>query len=358
MKPLNKTWLLRISGVVAAVVVGVWMARQYLSQDKHDQVVVNGNGRVEATEIDVAARSAGRVKEILVGEGEFVKAGQVLARIDADSLNAQLRQADAQARQARNSVTTARSQLAQRQSEKAANEAIVTQREAELAAARSRSARSSALVDEGASSRQEADDDRTRVHTAESTIAAARAQVAAAQAAIITAQAQVRDAQLAEEAAMAAFERVRLDIADNELKAPRDGRIQFRVVQPGEVVAAGGKVLNMIDLSDVYMTFFLPEAVAGAVALGSDVRIVLDAAPQYVIPAKVSFVASAAQFTPKTVETASERQKLMFRVKARIDRELLQKHLTQVKSGLPGVGWLKLDGQRPWPAELAVKVPQ
>jgi HlyD family secretion protein len=94
------------------------------------------------------------------------------------------------------------------------------------------------------------------------------------------------------------------------------------------------------------------------VALGGEVRIVLDAAPQFVIPATVSFVASTAQFTPKTVETASERQKLMFRVKAQIGRELLQKHLNLVKTGLPGVAWLKLDAKSNWPANLEVKVPE
>ena len=107
-----------------------------------------------------------------------------------------------------------------------------------------------------------------------------------------------------------------------------------------------------------YMTFFVPETVAGKVALGSPVRIVLDAAPGYVIPAQVSFVASVAQFTPKTVETASERQKLMFRVKARIDPELLKKHLKQIKTGLPGMAWLNLDPGTEWPQNLAVKVPE
>ncbi len=127
------------------------------------------------------------------------------------------------------------------------------------------------------------------------------------------------------------------------------------MTQAGEVLGGGGKVLNLVDLSDVYMTFFLPETVAGRIALGSEVRIVLDAAPQYVIPAKVSFVASTAQFTPKTVETASERQKLMFRVKAQIDRELLLKHLQQVKTGLPGVAWIKIDPNAVWPDKLALK---
>jgi len=155
------------------------------------------------------------------------------------------------------------------------------------------------------------------------------------------------------DAAAATIARIDADLADAVLKAPRDGRVQFRVAQAGEVLGAGGKLLNLVDLADVSMTFFLPETAAGRVALGSEVRIVLDAAPGLVIPARVSFVASTAQFTPKTVETASERQKLMFRVKAQIDRTLLLQHLDQVKTGLPGVAWLRLDANRPWPAQLA-----
>jgi len=142
------------------------------------------------------------------------------------------------------------------------------------------------------------------------------------------------------------------------LKSPRAGRVQYRIAQPGEVLGAGGKVLNLVDLGDVYMTFFLPETAVGKVAMGSEVRIVLDAALQYVIPAKVSYVASTAQFTPKTVETASERQKLMFRVKAQIDRALLEKHLKVVKTGLPGVAWIKLDAQANWTANLEIKLPE
>jgi HlyD family secretion protein len=133
--------------------------------------------------------------------------------------------------------------------------------------------------------------------------------------------------------------------------------VQFRIAQPAEVLPQGGKVLNLVDLGDVYMTFFVPEAAAGKIALGTEARIILDAAPQFVIPAYVSFVASVAQFTPKTVETASERQKLMFRVKAQIDRELLRKHMLLVKTGLPGVAWVRLDRQAQWPEQLKVKLP-
>lgn len=109
------------------------------------------------------------------------------------------------------------------------------------------------------------------------------------------------------------------------------------------MLPAGGKLLNMVDLADVYMTFFLPSMQAGRVGLGQEVRLVIDAVPDYVIPAKVSYVASVAQFTPKTVETANEREKLMFRVKARLDPALLEKYITYVKTGVPGMAYLRLD---------------
>ena len=114
----------------------------------------------------------------------------------------------------------------------------------------------------------------------------------------------------------------------------------------------------MVDLSDVYMTFFLPTVAVGKVALGSEVRLVLDAAPEHVIPANVSFVADVAQFTPKTVETAVEREKLMFRVRAQIPPELLKKYIQQVKTGLPGVAYVKLDAKAPWPAHLQTNLLQ
>ncbi len=128
--------------------------------------------------------------------------------------------------------------------------------------------------------------------------------------------------------------------------------MQYRVVQPGEVLAAGGRVLNLVDLGDVYMTFFLPTAQVGRIPIGSEVRLVLDAAPQIVIPAKATFVADVAQFTPKTVETEEERQKLMFRVKAHISPALLKKYIHQVKTGLPGMAYVKLDSNKEWPANL------
>ncbi|AOJ05373.1 hemolysin D [Burkholderia mayonis] len=346
------------AAAVAAVALGGYYGWTLLRNQGPGDGFASGNGRIEATEIDVATKLPGRIDEILVDEGDFVKAGQPLAKMEIQVLRAQYDEATAQRQRALNTAAGVESQVAQRRSDKVAAQAMVVLRESELDAAKRRLVRSETLSREGASSMQELDDDRARSRSAQAAVSAAAAQVSAAQAAIEATEAQLVAAHSAVTAADATVARVQADINDSELASPRDGRVQYRVAQPGEVLPAGGKVLNLVDLSDVYMTFFLPETVVGRVALGADARIILDAAPNYVIPATVSFVASTAQFTPKTVETASERQKLMFRVKARIDRELLQKHLKLVKTGLPGVAWVRVDQSKPWPAQLMVKVPQ
>lgn len=354
MKIPAKKWLFRTAWVLTlcAIAAAAWL--KFAGNDG-DAGLVSGNGRIEAVEIDIAAKSPGRVREILVREGEFVTAGQVVARMDTDVLNAQLRQAEAQSQQAASAVATTRSQLTLREAERAAAQAVLAQRDAELDIAQKRQARSSLLAVEGASSQQEADDDSARVKGAQAAVGAVRAQIAAADAAVAAARAQIASAESSVLAAQASVERILADIKDGDLLTPRDGRIQYRVAQPSEVVGGGGRVLNMVDLSDVYMTFFLPTAVAGKLALGDEVRLVLDAASQYVIPAKISFVADVAQFTPKTVETAVEREKLMFRVKARIDPDLLKKHILRVKTGLPGMAYVRLDRNVPWPERLALK---
>ncbi|MFZ2950085.1 MAG: HlyD family efflux transporter periplasmic adaptor subunit [Desulfuromonadaceae bacterium] len=356
MTKQQKKWLIRVTGILVLSILGVVAWQKFGSTDKI-KGLVSGNGRIEAVEIDVSAKSANRVKDILVHEGEFVTAGQVVAVMDTEVLEAQLREAKAQLQQAQSSVATTRSQLAQRESEKAAALALVKQREVELDNMRKHSVRSSDLVSGGAISRQEADDDKARFWSAEAAANSACAQVAAAEATIVTARAQIAGAQSAVDAVRATVERIQADIRDSALKSPRDGRVQYRIAQPREVVGAGGRVLSLVDLSDVYMTIFLPTAVAGRVALGTEVRLILDAAPQYVIPAKVSFISDVAQFTPKTVETASEREKLMFRVRAQIPVELLRKHINQVKTGLPGMAYVRLDSTMQWPAHLQVKLP-
>ena len=327
MNTKSKKWIVSI--LLALVAGGSGLAWWKLRPAPLPPGFAMSNGRIEATQIDVATKLAGRIQDVLVNEGDFVESGQIVARMDTTVLEAELRQAQAQVEQARNGMATA--------------QAVVDQRESELTYAQNTLKRSEELVEKGFVSPQKLDADRTGMLTAKAALVAARAQVVQGESAIKAAQASV--------------ERIKADIDDSVLKAPRAGRVQYRLAQPGEVLPAGGKVVSLLDLSDVYMTVFLPETTAGGLAIGAQARIVLDVAPQYVIPAKVSFVAAEAQFTPKTVETTAERQKLAFRVKAQIDPDLLRKYITRVKAGLPGVAYVQLDRNAQWPPNLEVKLP-
>lgn len=345
----GKSWFWFVAVVVA---IGGWYGTQQLSEEALPPGIASGNGRIEAVSIDISTRTGGRVTEILVEEGERVAAGQVLARMDIQQLEAQMREARAQLQRGEIARTVAESGVSQRQSEHAAALAVAAQRKTELEAAERRLSRSSQLAERNAVAQQTLDDDRARSDGARATLDAARAQVAAAEAGVTTARAQIVDAEAAIEAAKATIERIEAEIDDSVLRAPRAGRVQYRVAQPGEVVAGGGRVLNIIDLDDVHMTFFLPTVEAGRVALGAEARIVLDTAPNLAIPAEVSFLSDVAQFTPRTVETAEERQGLMFRVRVKIAPALLRRYADYVKPGLPGVAYVRTDPDASWPAAL------
>jgi HlyD family secretion protein len=288
------------------------------------------NGRVEATKVYITTKYQGRIEAVLAREGDTINVGQVLARMDTRTLKAQLRQAEAQIQRARDTKATAG--------------ATVTQREAEVTFWRSDAQRERRLVETGASGRELYEGIIAKWRVAEAALLAARSQVVEAQAAI--------------EAAIADADRLRVDIDDGILVAPRRGRVQYRMAEPGEVLAPGGRVLDTIDLTDVYMLFYLPEADAGKTTIGAEARLVFDALPDVVIPATVYFVAAEAQFTPKAVETRTERQKLAFQVRARIDAALLSKFEPYVKTGLPGVIYVRLDPKAEWPERLNVKIPE
>jgi HlyD family secretion protein len=324
-----KTWL--VVGVVALLVAGVgFLVWQRFAQTDVPEGFAFTHGRAEATKIYITTKYQARIADVLVREGDTVDAGQVVARMDTRTEQAQLRQAQAQIQQAKDA--------------KAVNVAMVAQREAELKLATSQHERVRGLLATGAATQEEYDTAFSNLKTSGAALEAAKSQVIAGQAAI--------------DAATAEAERLRVVIEDGTLVAPRRGRIQYRLAEPGEVLAAGGRVLDMIDLADVYMTFYLPEGEAGRVSIGAEARIIFDAIPNAVVPATIYFVAAEAQFTPKTVETREERQKLAFQVRARIDPALLKKYEKYVKTGLPGVIYVRLNPAAEWPERLHVKIPE
>lgn len=302
--------------LLAAGGFGYWKSRQ----DRLPEGLSMGNGRLEATEVQIASKTPGRLAQVHVDEGDHVVKGQLLARMDTRTLEAQRNQAEAE-------VTRARENLA-------ATEANVQLRHSEQLLAHQELKRTQELFKRGYASEQTIDQQQARFDTANAAVNAARAQVSAAAAAIGASLAQV--AQLTSE------------IDDSSLRAPIDGVIQLRLAEPGEVLGAGGRVLLMIDPNDQYMNLYLPASVAGKLTVGDEARLLLDALPERPLPATVSFVAAKSQFTPKEVETRDERQKLVFRVKIRLTRP---GEAPQAKPGMPGAGYVRT-APVDWPANL------
>jgi HlyD family secretion protein len=318
----------------------------------------SGNGRIEATEIDIATQIAGRVAEIMVDEGDLVYENQPLARMDDRTLQAQLERSQAQQQQAANAVKTAQANAILRDTIETTIQAMIKQREAEAEAATAIFRRTEELAKRNVEAAEKLDQDRAGMVSAKAALDAAISLLPTVKASIGAARSQVTEAQSALQAAQASVNEVQVQLDEATIRAPRSGRIQFRIAQAGEVLPIGGKVLSLVDLTDVSMTFFLPAQEAGRLKIGQEARLVFDAAPDLVIPARIAFVASVAQFTPKTVETADERSKLMFRIKAKLSPELLQKHMQYVKTGVPGMAYVKLNDEDQWPDTLKIRLPE
>jgi len=264
------------------------------------------------------------VKEILVDEGALVKPGQVLVKLDTVTLESQLAEANAGVQAAEEKLAVAK--------------AGITRQKSEIDLADVETNRSKRLVDQGAGSQRELDVRKTKAETT-------RAGLSEAQAMLATATENVEVARK-----NAATVQTRID--DATLRSPVTGRVLYRLAEPGEVLAPGGKALTLVNLDDIYMEIFLPSEQAAAVKVGAEGRVTVDYEPKRAIAGKVSFVSPEAQFTPKQVETKSEREKLMFRVKIQLPREVVGQYIERIKTGVRGVGYVKVKDSAVWPARL------
>ncbi|MCX8955420.1 HlyD family efflux transporter periplasmic adaptor subunit [Ruegeria sp. NA] len=288
-----------------------------------------GNGRIEAEQIEIAPTLAGRVESVMAVEGGMVATGDVLAEMDSDELSATLDRAKAEVALAHQTKVEA--------------EALVVQRKSELRRAAQELQRATALLT-GQNISETVFEERETIHqVAAAVLGAAQARVATAESQIAAAEAEVR--------------RIEALIEDSSLLAPTRGRVLYRLAEPGEVVAAGEPILTLLSLENVYMEVFLPAREAGLLPIGAEARIVLDALPDYSIPALVTFVSPEAQFTPKQVETLDEREQLVFRVRVRIPEDLVQSRIEHVKTGLRGVAVIRIDPNLAWPAALEQGIP-
>jgi len=320
-KTVGRLLLLVVAAAAAFLGWQEWIRRQSAALPAG---IVSGNGRIESIQVDVAAKYAGRVRTIAVREGDLVEPGQVIVAMDTAELEAELAKANAKIAEA----------------EESAAEVIadIVSKESQQLYARQQFTRSEKLLASKTITRDEFEEKEAKLRVAEANVVAAKA--------------KLRSVEQSGEVARAEVRRVQAQIADSTLTAPVRGRVLYRLAEEGEVLSAGGKAVTLLDLSEVYMEIFLPAQDAGRVRIGADARIRLDVRPEYAARAKVSFVSPEAQFTPKQVETKSERDKLMFRVKLQLPPELIVPYIERVKTGLRGVGFVRLDDGVAWPADL------
>jgi len=314
---------------------------------------VMGNGRIEATEVTISSKLAGRIEQIYIEEGDLVTNGQKLVEIETNALRADLMKAKAALAEAEAQAKEAEVMVSVKQAEREAARGVVVQRKSQVQGTENKERRLKSAK-AGAVPLTDIEDVETLIQNHKAQLISAEADEKRAAVEIESAKSRLDAAKATVAAKKAEIMRIQVDIDDSTLFASHDGRIQYRIAQRGEMVGTGAGILNLVNLTDVYMTLFIPEKLVGRIAQGADCRIVLDAAKQP-IPAKISYVSSIAQFTPKTVETEIEREKLMFRVRARIPSELLSKYIEYARTGLPGVTYVRLDPTAEWPDFLKVK---
>jgi HlyD family secretion protein len=302
---------------------------------------LRASGRIEGREVTLSPKTIqGRVKRLLADEGDTVAQGALVAELDAAQLDTQVAAAaaavsnlDAQVRQAQLDVDyTARSTDASIAAAEAAVDsarALVARANAVQANATASHERARALLDDAVISRQEFDAAEMALRTSRADVVAADTEVARAEAGLRLARTsadavglkrqQLRALVESRRTAAARLDEARTNIAERLIHAPSSGTIVSRLVEVGDVVSPGTPLFQLVDMSRLYVKVYIPEADIGRLRLDDGAEIYVDAFPGHAFRAHVSKIHDQAEFTPKNVETAEERLKLVFGVELAID---------------------------------------
>ena len=333
--------LIPLALIVLAGLLG-WRVR---AQQARLHAPTGGSATVEGTETVVASKIPGRLLELAPREGDRVKAGDVVGRLECSEQEAALAAARARVEGARAQTEVARATLAQAQEAvKVASSQIRSARAQEkvLEVDQERTnkdlGRVTRLRAEGAVTEADFDNQTARSRSlvrqqdvVGAGIRTASASASAAQAAIHTAEAGIGAAEATMAAARAELQRAELAVVECKVIAPRDGVVTERLHEPGAVLPAGARLLTVIDLATVKLTFFVPDAEVGRVKLEAPAEVRVDAFAGRVFVGKVRRVASEAEFTPRDVQTREDRDRLVYAVEIEVDnREGL------LRSGMPG----------------------
>lgn len=297
--------------LLAAALAGAIGCR--LTPADSSQVVLNG--RIEAPVVDLAAKVSGRVVDVRVKEGDRVKAGELLVVLDLGE-TALLVSRDQQG------VEVAKSRLrdleaGNRQAEIATVEAEVRDREAALHLAQREIERQSTLISKKVGTQRDLDRATTDVERTQAALEGSRERLRLVRDGFrrnLTAQARAEVGRA--ETQLTASEII---VREAEIRAPADGVILYRLVEPGALVGPGQPTLTMAFANRLYVRTFVPETRMGAIRQGMPAQVRVDAYPDRTFPAHVTEIAPEAEFTPKAVETARERVNLVYAAKVDLD---------------------------------------
>ena len=303
------------------------------------------SGQVDATEVQIAPEVGGRIVDMAIAEGDRVKQGQVIARLDTRDIELALRRARAERLQAdaelRLLQAGARAEdVRQAEAQAAAAAADVQAAQADLAAAETDLQRFERLLQANSGSQKQRDDAATRRDVANDRVAAARARERAAREGTARLRAGARPEEIdaararvaAVDAQIATFEKSKDDAI---VTAQIDGIVTERLLDPGEIVSPRMPIAVVADLDHAWAEVFVDEPIVPRIKLGQDATVFTDAGGPG-LPGKVSYISSKAEFTPRNVQTAEDRSKLVYRVKIAVDnRQGILKQGMPVEAEIP-----------------------
>ena len=293
---------------------------QYKTKKDLPDYIIYGNGRIEGRETQIATKFSGKVEEIFTEEGQEVKKDQILMKIDSRSMEAQLESMKSQSEQILKEIDSVNAEI------KLINSDIkLYSKDVD---------RIKKLVKDDFASEAQYDQKINMLEKSKASFAGAEAKKEALQNSY--------------KATLADIKSLEIDIGDMTIHAPSDGLITYRLAELGEILQSGQSVFVMINPDELYMTLYANQLKSGKIKIGDKGFIKVDALPDKVFDAYVSFISSEAEFTPKEVETRSERQKLVFRLKLNVKDNSKR----TLKVGMPGMGYVKIDDSKDWPKEI------
>ena len=323
--------LLILSLLVLAVAAGLY----FQSRPVPDSGVLRVSGNIEITDAEVSFKIAGRVVERSASEGESVKAGQSVARLDTSELAQEVALRSAEVRAAEASL--AELVTGSRPEEIAQSEAVVRRMQADVARARADFKRLKKLYEQDNVSGQDYDAAKSAVEVTTAKLGEAQEQLRLVQKGPRIEKVERARAQLQQAKEALALAETRLGYAT--LTSPLTGVVLSHNIEPGEFVAPGTPIVTVGDLAHVWLRAYIDETDLGRVKVGQVVKVTADTYPDKVYEGRVSFIASQAEFTPKSVQTKKERVKLVYRTKITVDNPHME-----LKAGMPADARIVLDG--------------